>query len=72
VQNTAETGDYLYAGLQDLGRRFPGQINNLRGQGQGTFIAWDSPNRDEVLQKAKTVGINIGGSGASAVRLRPC
>lgn len=44
---------------------------NLRGQGQGTFIAWDSPRRDEVLKKAKGVGINLGGSGATAVRLRP-
>ena len=71
MQNTAETGDYLYAGLQDLGRRFPGQINNLRGQGQGTFIAWDSPRRDEILRKAKGFGVNIGGSGERAVRLRP-
>ena len=71
VQNTAETGDYLYAGLEDLAKKYPGEIQNLRGKGQGTFIAWDSPRRDEVLKKGKGVGINIGGSGASAVRLRP-
>jgi 4-aminobutyrate aminotransferase/(S)-3-amino-2-methylpropionate transaminase len=71
VENTAETGAYLYAGLERLAAKFPKQIKNLRGKGQGTFIAWDSPQRDEVLKKAKTIGINIGGSGAEAVRLRP-
>jgi 4-aminobutyrate aminotransferase/(S)-3-amino-2-methylpropionate transaminase len=71
VENTAETGTYLYAGLERLATKFPKQIKNLRGKGQGTFIAWDSPQRDEILKKAKTIGINIGGSGAEAVRLRP-
>lgn len=71
VRNTAETGDYLYSGLANLSKQYPGEIQNLRGKGQGTFIAWDSPRRDEVLKKAKGVGINIGGSGERAVRLRP-
>lgn len=71
VENTAETGAYLYNGLERLASKYPEEIQNLRGKGQGTFIAWDSPRRDEVLAKAKGVGINIGGSGARAVRLRP-
>ena len=71
VQNTAETGDYLFNGLENLAKKYPNEIKNLRGKGQGTFIAWDSPRRDEVLKKAKGVGINIGGSGEAAVRLRP-
>ncbi|KAF9732198.1 hypothetical protein PMIN06_011670 [Paraphaeosphaeria minitans] len=71
VRNTAITGDYLYSGLQRLSEKYPAEIQNLRGQGQGTFIAWDSPRRDEVLKKAKGVGINVGGSGERAVRLRP-
>ena len=71
VRNTAETGDYLFAGLESLATKYPKEIMNLRGKGQGTFIAWDSPRRDEVLRKAKGVGINIGGSGEKAVRLRP-
>jgi len=71
VENTAETGAYLYGGLEKLAKKFPGEINNLRGKGQGTFIAWDSPRRDEVLKKAKSVGVNVGGSGERAVRLRP-
>ncbi|KAF2785708.1 4-aminobutyrate aminotransferase [Melanomma pulvis-pyrius CBS 109.77] len=71
VTHTAATGDYLYAGLDRLAQQYPNEIKSLRGKGQGTFIAWDSPRRDEVLKKAKGVGINVGGSGESAVRLRP-
>jgi len=71
VNHTAQVGDYLFNGLKDLSRQYPNEIMNLRGKGQGTFIAFDSPRRDEVLAKAKGVGINIGGSGEKAVRLRP-
>ncbi len=71
VRHTAEVGDYLFARLEKLQDRFPKEILNLRGKGCGTFIAWDSPRRDEILARAKTVGINIGGSGVAAVRLRP-
>jgi 4-aminobutyrate aminotransferase / (S)-3-amino-2-methylpropionate transaminase len=71
VENTAVVGDYLYAGLEKLAQQYPEQIQNLRGKGKGTFIAFDNPKRDEFLAKAKTLGINIGGSGLSAVRLRP-
>jgi len=71
VENTAVTGEYLYNEIAKLQAKYPNEIVNLRGKGQGTFLAFDSPRRDEVLKKAKAVGINIGGSGESAVRLRP-
>lgn len=71
VAQTARVGDYLYGKLAELAKKYPGQFDNLRGKGQGTFIAFDNPRRDEFLKKAKSFGINIGGSGASAVRLRP-
>jgi 4-aminobutyrate aminotransferase/(S)-3-amino-2-methylpropionate transaminase len=71
VNHTADVGNYLYSGLETLAKKFPNEITNLRGKGQGTFLAFDSPRRDEVLKKAKSVGINIGGSGQAAVRLRP-
>ncbi|ODH21784.1 4-aminobutyrate aminotransferase [Paracoccidioides brasiliensis] len=71
VKNTASTGEYLYAGLERLAQQYPSEFQNLRGKGQGTFIAWDSPQRDAFLKKGKSVGINIGGSGERAVRLRP-
>jgi 4-aminobutyrate aminotransferase/(S)-3-amino-2-methylpropionate transaminase len=71
VNNTAKVGDYLYAGIERLATQYPEQFQNLRGKGQGTFIAFDNPQRDAFLKKAKTVGVNVGGSGESAVRLRP-
>ena len=71
VENTAAVGDYLYAGIERLAQQYPDEIQNLRGKGQGTFIAFDSPQRDAFLKKAKSFGINIGGSGERAVRLRP-
>ena len=71
VRSTAAVGEYLYDGLESLAQKYPEEILNLRGKGQGTFIAWDSPRRDEFLARAKTEGINIGGSGERAVRLRP-
>ena len=71
VRHTAHIGDYLFHELACLQGTFPHEMLNLRGRGMGTFIAWDSPRRDEVLRKAKSVGINLGGSGERAVRLRP-
>lgn len=71
VRHTARVGEYLYAGLEDLDRRYPGEFANLRGKGMGTFIAFDNPRRDDFLARVKKQGVNIGGSGESAVRLRP-
>lgn len=71
VENTRVVGEYLFGGLTALAERFPDQIMNLRGKSSGTFIAWDSPRRDEFLKLMKGAGVNIGGSGARAVRLRP-
>lgn len=71
VANAAAVGDYLFTNLESLAKEYPGEFQNLRGKGQGTFIAFDNPRRDEFLKKAKAVGINIGGCGESAVRLRP-
>ena len=71
VESTAQVGEYLYSGLERLAERYPDQIQNLRGRGQGTFLAWDSPRRDDFLKRAKGLGVNIGGSGERAVRLRP-
>lgn len=71
VENTAKVGKYLYSGLERLSARYPGEILNLRGKGCGTFLAFDSPRRDAVVKEAKQKGVNIGGSGERAVRLRP-
>ncbi|KAJ5518033.1 Pyridoxal phosphate-dependent transferase major region subdomain 2 [Penicillium expansum] len=71
VENTRITGDYLYGGLARLAEKYPQHFQNLRGKNQGTFIAWDTPKRDQFVAKAKSFGVNIGGCGPSAIRLRP-
>lgn len=71
VENTRRVGDYLFGRLEALAKKYPGQFENLRGKGMGTFIAFDNPRRDEFLSRAKRFGVNIGGSGMNAVRLRP-
>lgn len=69
VKRTAEVGTYLMSGLKALAQKFPEEVANLRGV--GTFLAFDSPRRDEVVKLSKQLGVNIGASGQSAVRLRP-
>ncbi|CAH0014872.1 unnamed protein product [Clonostachys rhizophaga] len=71
VNHTAKVGNYLFESLEGLARKYPEHFQNLRGKDRGTFIAFDSPKRDEILKKAKEFGVNMGGSGANAVRLRP-
>jgi 4-aminobutyrate aminotransferase / (S)-3-amino-2-methylpropionate transaminase len=71
VEHTAEVGAYLFGKLEALAIKYPGQFANLRGKGMGTFIAFDNPKRDEFLKVAKKFGVNIGGCGPTAVRLRP-
>lgn len=74
LKNVQETGDYLYNGLEKVAKRFPTQIQNLRGEGEGTFIAWTESSvttRDKFLQNMKKFGINVGGTGEAGVRLRP-
>jgi 4-aminobutyrate aminotransferase / (S)-3-amino-2-methylpropionate transaminase len=74
LNNVKETGDYLYDGLATLSKKFPTRIRNLRGQGDGTFIAWDESApaaRDSFIQNMKKLGVNIGGTGEHGVRLRP-
>ncbi|KAE8229031.1 hypothetical protein CF326_g6013 [Tilletia indica] len=78
VSKTAAIGDKLYSALSSLSKPgSPGhnKIQNLRGKGEGTFIAWDAPtaaDRDRLIGKMRNEwGINMGGCGDRAVRLRP-
>ena len=71
VQHTKEVGDYLYSQIQKIQSKYPDGILNLRGKGMGTFIAWDSPRRDEFVKKMRSKGVHMGGCGERAVRLRP-
>lgn len=74
VERTAQVGAYLYGKLEALAAKFPAEIKSLRGKGQGTFIAWDMSSpaaRDTFLKDCRLEGVNIGGCGPQAVRLRP-
>lgn len=69
VKRTQEVGEYLTGRLRKLSETYPKEVANLRGQ--GTFLAFNSPRRDEVVKLAKQKGVNIGASGVNSVRLRP-
>ena len=74
LNNVKETGDYLYSGLEKISKRFPTRIQNLRGKGDGTFIAWDESSvavRDKFLGNMKKSGVNMGATGEFSIRLRP-
>lgn len=76
VENTATVGSALYDSLEAMsrsGRAGENKIFNLRGQDSGTFIAFDCETpakRDTFVGEMRKVGINMGGCGERAVRLR--
>lgn len=75
VANTAKVGAYVYDILKQLSTSTgQGKMFSLRGEGQGTFIAWDAQTpekRDELIKRMRARGIHMGGCGEKAVRLRP-
>ncbi|GAA96828.1 uncharacterized protein L969DRAFT_87968 [Mixia osmundae IAM 14324] len=76
VSKTAQVGQILYDGLNGLSQisAGKGKINSLRGKGAGTFIAFDAASpaqRDGIIKGLKQRGVNAGGCGEMAVRLRP-
>ncbi len=71
-QRAKDSGEVLYAGLQELSSRFPSIILNVRGR--GTFLAFDCPNLDTraaLTSKTLAHGVNIGVSGEVSCRFRP-
>lgn len=71
VRHTAEIGDHVFSEIEKLQSKYPDEIQNLRGKGMGTFIAWDSPRRDDFVKRMRAKGVHMGGCGERAVRLRP-
>ena len=66
VQHTASIGDKLYKRLQTLAidGKGAGKMSNLRGKGDGTFIAWDMESpaaRDALLKDMRHLGVNMAG-----------
>ncbi|KAH9519756.1 hypothetical protein Btru_070833 [Bulinus truncatus] len=73
IDNAAKVGQALLNGLLELQSLYPGLLKNARGL--GLMCAVDVPTtekRDEIIHKLRNKGVNIGGCGASTIRLRPC
>ncbi|XP_076626677.1 4-aminobutyrate aminotransferase isoform X1 [Colletes latitarsis] len=72
LDRVTRVGEYTLKQLKTLQNEFSTTINSARGR--GTFIAFNcaSPElRDAIIKKLLTKGIQTGGCGSSAVRLRP-
>ncbi|KAJ3185205.1 hypothetical protein HDU85_001253 [Gaertneriomyces sp. JEL0708] len=68
-----DTGNYIMEGLTDIAATGRGAaIQDVRGV--GSFIAFNLPNqqaRDALVAKMRNYGVNVGGCGERAIRLRP-
>ncbi|CAI7659231.1 unnamed protein product [Penicillium discolor] len=71
IEKTAQVGMVLYDNLATLAVEYPNRIQNLRGKGKGTYLAFDTPDSSTLLKKMRELGINIGSCGVQTVRLRP-
>ncbi|CAH0038053.1 unnamed protein product [Clonostachys solani] len=71
VEQTARVGEVLYAELEKLAIKYPEYIKNLRGKGQGTYIAFDTVDSATLVKSMKKLYVNIGTCGVNTVRLRP-
>ncbi|KAF4120798.1 4-aminobutyrate aminotransferase / (S)-3-amino-2-methylpropionate transaminase [Geosmithia morbida] len=71
VEQCARVGNALYAELEKLAAKYPAQVLNLRGKGQGTYIAFDTTDPASLVKTMKKLGVNVGTCGVQTVRLRP-
>ncbi|KAK5576388.1 hypothetical protein RB653_007530 [Dictyostelium firmibasis] len=72
LDNVVITGNYLKEGLFDIASRYPGIIQNIRGE--GTFLAIDLPTpaeRDRIISHIRLLGVEMGGCGERSIRFRP-
>ncbi|KXJ84730.1 aminotransferase class-III [Microdochium bolleyi] len=71
VEQCARVGKALYAELETLARKYPDLVMNLRGKGQGTYLAFDTKDAGALSKAMRLLGVNIGTCGKETVRLRP-
>lgn len=71
VAQTARVGDLLYAEIEKLAAKYPGKVENLRGKGKGTYIAFDTTDPYKLIGAMRKLGVTIGSCGKSTIRLRP-
>lgn len=68
-----EVGDHLKGKLEDLSKKYPKHIQNVRGT--GTYLAFDSEtveDRTKMIGQLKKHGVIQGVCGDNTTRLRPC
>lgn len=74
LDEVTKTGDYLYSKLDAIRKKHLKLMLNLRGQHRGFFVGFDLPTvelRDKFIYTCRQKGLNLGGCGDNAVRLRP-
>lgn len=72
LRNVAQIGTQLKSGLLELETEYSEIINSVRGRGLFlAFNAKDTKTRDNILGNLKKHGIQSGGCGETAIRLRP-
>ncbi|XP_070161849.1 4-aminobutyrate aminotransferase, mitochondrial-like isoform X2 [Polyergus mexicanus] len=72
LDRVTRVGDYMLKHLIDIQKEYSSIISAMRGR--GTFIAFNctSPEmRDAIIKRLTAKGIQVGGCGNRAVRLRP-
>ncbi|RUS14852.1 4-aminobutyrate aminotransferase [Endogone sp. FLAS-F59071] len=72
LANVRDVGSYVMQELEGIAGRSGGKVQNVRGE--GTFIAFDMKDgaaRDKFVADMRNAGVNMGGCGERAVRLRP-
>ncbi|KAL0111466.1 hypothetical protein PUN28_012986 [Cardiocondyla obscurior] len=72
LDRVTRVGDYILKHLMNMQKEHSEIISAVRGR--GTFIAFNCPTseiRDNVVKKLATRGIQTGGCGNQAIRLRP-
>lgn len=76
VSHTEQTGAALSSSFKSLfaSSAAAGKVSNFRGEGKGTYLAFDlssAAQRDQFVGKMRNNGVQIGGCGEQTVRLRP-
>ncbi|KAG8036223.1 hypothetical protein G9C98_004803, partial [Cotesia typhae] len=72
LEKVSKVGEYTLDNLKKIEKEFSTVINSSRGR--GTFIAFNGATpqiRDQIVKKLLAKGIQAGGCGANAIRLRP-
>ncbi len=72
IEANRNNGEYLMRELEVLAQHYPKLVQNVRGA--GTLIAFDCDTpqlRDAMIMSLRLNGVEIGGCGTRAIRLRP-